>query len=440
MLRIGLLSMFLTVTSAFAQSETQTSEGKWEIYTEHPRLFLNAQRLRLLKRERERMSQRWTQFDTLISGKAQFPEPAVAHGLYFQVTEQPESAARAIQSALASNADPRHVALVYDWCQNQLSEAQKANLSARLTKVMSGPSPDILTLRSRILAAIVLGKGETLEQIIRNDWTKTAQSLTTRRQRINGPELFAIYEILHAVRDNTNNDLRESYGEFFRNLPHVQLLSYYPAPFPSSENDYRIPAYSGRGDPDLKDATFSRIAELSMIAFDRNSVEVQFLQGWVNNDHYQLNGSLGVAYEFLWANPYQPGLTYQNLPTYFYDPIRGLVLARSTWDEDATWFGIIDGQPQSFDNGQRRTGLPKQDRVGDVAIQKGTVPMKFEIRKDDPGLRLLLGLAPSRSYVLEVDDEEMTEVRSTASGILVLDLKRSRETGARLALPWQPQR
>ena len=42
----------------------QSPDPAFSIYTEHPRLLLNARRLRLLKRERERTSPRWRQFET----------------------------------------------------------------------------------------------------------------------------------------------------------------------------------------------------------------------------------------------------------------------------------------------------------------------------------------------------------------------------------------
>ena len=38
-------------------------EEDFQVYTEHPRLFLPSRRLKLLKRERERTSIRWQQFE-----------------------------------------------------------------------------------------------------------------------------------------------------------------------------------------------------------------------------------------------------------------------------------------------------------------------------------------------------------------------------------------
>ena len=37
-------------------------------------------------------------------------------------------------------------------------------------------------------------------------------------------------------------DLRDGAQAYFKELPVYQLLSYYPAPYQASENDYRIPS------------------------------------------------------------------------------------------------------------------------------------------------------------------------------------------------------
>ena len=73
--------MALNGTAALAQ----TSLDSFQVYTAHPRLFLRPQRLRLLRRERERNSMRWEQFHLLISGGAPMPEPGFANALYYQI-------------------------------------------------------------------------------------------------------------------------------------------------------------------------------------------------------------------------------------------------------------------------------------------------------------------------------------------------------------------
>src|SRR5215472_13352899 len=105
--------------SALAQTEDPVA-----VFTEHPRLLLRPQRLRLLKRERERASVRWQQFATLVEGSAPMPERGFAWALYYQVAGDPAYGRKAIEFALSPAAEPRQQALVFDWCQDLLSESQ----------------------------------------------------------------------------------------------------------------------------------------------------------------------------------------------------------------------------------------------------------------------------------------------------------------------------
>src|ERR1700674_3111394 len=76
----------LVVGAVLSSLGAQTGDESLDIYTEHPRLFLGAQRLRLLRRERERRTTRWLQIETLMTGKAVMPEPGLANALYYQVS------------------------------------------------------------------------------------------------------------------------------------------------------------------------------------------------------------------------------------------------------------------------------------------------------------------------------------------------------------------
>ena len=75
-------------------------EEEYRVYTEHPRLILTAQRLRLLKRERERDSRRWRQLDLLLKGSVRMPEPGFALALYYAVTDDSAAGKRAVDWAL----------------------------------------------------------------------------------------------------------------------------------------------------------------------------------------------------------------------------------------------------------------------------------------------------------------------------------------------------
>ena len=125
------------------------------VYTEHPRLILTAQRLRLLKRERERESQRWRQFELLVKGSANLPEPGFALALYYAVSGDAAAGKRAVEWALGKTDDLRQLALVYDWCQPVLSPQQSAALAAKDPAAAQKPAGDGLAARrDRILALI----------------------------------------------------------------------------------------------------------------------------------------------------------------------------------------------------------------------------------------------------------------------------------------------
>src|SRR5438270_9175649 len=76
-----LLRILLAGAIILAPMAAQTGDESLDIYTEHPRLFLSAQRLKLLRRERERRTTRWLQIETLMTGKAVMPEPGFANAL-----------------------------------------------------------------------------------------------------------------------------------------------------------------------------------------------------------------------------------------------------------------------------------------------------------------------------------------------------------------------
>ena len=46
-----------------------------------------------------------------------------------------------------------------------------------------------------------------------------------------------------------------------------------------------------------------------------------------------MKSGLGAVYEFLRANPYQPGLSYFHVQPVFHDADTGHIFARTSWDE-----------------------------------------------------------------------------------------------------------
>jgi hypothetical protein len=430
---------------ALASSATLSAQNDedFQVYTEHPRIFLPARRLRLLERERERSSARWQQFETLVAGKVQMPEPGFAWGLYAKIAKSESFARQAIDWALKAS-DLRQVAIVLDWCPSSLKEAETKALEAKLQKLLATPAPNptLPIMRDRALAAIVLG-GETgkreLEAIVKSWWrAKIAPTIKAGRYRYSREEGHALFELLHAVRDNTNIDLREDAPKYFKELPAYHILSYYPATFPAAENEYRIPFYDGNDEPDMRIAALSRATDLSMVAFDTNAQETQFVQGWLIHDRFLMRGTFGIPYELLWANPYQPGLSYYHLPLAMHQSTAGRLVLRSSWEDDASWFHYGDGKVQVFEEGTRKDRNLKSPAPVDIAgtlVYFGRDNMEFKIDSDDLQNIFVIGLEPHTAYDVELDDHEIVEYKTDAGGIINFQFNKEGGRTVRLHKP-----
>jgi len=425
------------------------TEDEFRVYTDHPRLILTTQRLRLLKRERERESQRWRQFDLLVKGSANFPEPGFASALYYAISGDVQGGKRAVEWALKSSEDLRQLSLVYDWCQPILSPEQSAALTAKIHRIMLKPEGDgIAAHRDRILALIATADDSRhseempLKTQVRDWWRKDlAPALADGRSVLPLPDVYGLLEILHAVRDNLNIDLRKDAPDYFAHLPTYLIAGNYPAPYRAPENEFRVPVYQDLGhtdgQPDLKRAALARAAGLSMVAYDTNGLENQFLQGWLIQDRFLMMTPFGAPYEFLWANPYQPGLSFYQLPLLFHDQNSGALFLRSAWDEDADWFGLYEGEAELFHDGRiavlkrgtTASSTPTPLHVGDSSVVFGNPPFQFSM---EGGTVVLIGLKPRHKYFIETDDEEMREVSTDRVGTLVLQYPAGRVAGVRI--------
>jgi hypothetical protein len=428
-----------------ANAAAQGSDEPVTVSSDHPRLFLRPARLRLLKRERERASARWQQFDALLAGNAPMPEPGMAQALYYQISGNAAAGRQAVAWALGPGDDLRQLALVFDWCQDLLSEGQRRDLAARLQKGMAAATANdsMAGVRSRVLAAVALfdhvpeAPQRELEGVVRNWWNgKMAPALKNGRSVVARDDAYPLFELLHAMRDNTNLDLRESCPGFFKDFPIEHLVSHYPAVYTATENEYRIGPPLKPEQPDLRLAALSRAAELAMVAYDVNAAESQVLQGWLMHDHFMLRGTFGAPYEFLWANPYQPGLSYYLVPLVYHNPDTGKLFIRSGWEDDARWFGYFDGVAQMFANGHLAAVNPQSVvapiRLGEAVVSMGPGGRKFRVTLDAEEGVFIVGLAPRRTYQVEIDDEEMLEAITDPGGILELDLPHGKEVGVRI--------
>ena len=422
-----LISLALTLC---AQPENE----EYRVYTDHPRLLLTAQRLRLLKRERERESQRWRQFDSLVKGGVNFPEPGFALALYYAVSADATAGKRALDWALGSGNDLRQLALVYDWCQPLLDSQQSAALSAKIRQRLEKSTGDTLAARrDRILALISIAddarhaEEAPLRHFVESWW------------RINPdlpplPGAYALMESLHALRDNLKIDLRERAPDAFAHFPIYLISANYPAPYRAPQNEFRIPMYPGSGAPDLNAAALARAAGLSMVDYNTNDLDNQFLQGWLIQDRFIMLTPFGAPYEFLWADPYQPGLSFYQLPLIFHDSASGTLFVRSAWDEDADWFGLYQGDAELFHDGRAGPVKPGATlRLGETTIVSGHIPLQFSMQG---GTILVTGQKPFEKYLVETDDEEMREVSADRAGTFILEYPVGRTAGVRVHEPW----
>src|SRR5579871_761186 len=439
------VSLSLFFVSFVVQAQTPAPDESYRVYAEHPRLLLGTHRLQLLRKERDRRSPRWQQFELLMAGHAPMPEPGFAGALYYKVAQNDAAGRAAVTWALGPATDLRQISVVFDWCQDLLSPAQSQALIAKLTKGLEQRAREhtVSALRGRILAAIVLATHQQelsekeLARLIQGWWRgEIAPALQAGRSVISRDELYPLYEMMHAVRDNLNIDLRESAVSFFKTLPVYDLVSYYPAALPISENEYRIPCVKGAEEPDVNRAAMARAAELAMVPYDANAPETQLLQGWLMHDNFILRSTLGAPYEFLWANPYHPGLAYYLAPLVFHDDAFGRLFVRSSWDDSARWVGYFDGELQLFENGSvsvLNPALASEPMALDSAVVFfGNNAQKFRTILNEDEEVFILGLKPQRVYQIEIDDEEMSEAKTDVGGILELKLPHKVQIGVRL--------
>jgi len=437
-----LLCFCLVACGLQAQTQAPTNDEEYRVYNQHPRLFLTAQRLRLLRRERDRDSMRWRQFSLLVRSAAQMPEPGFALALYYQVTSDDTFGKRAVDWAIGPGTDLRQLALVYDWCQPLMTPAQSKAVAAKISRMTATPAPQALSARrDSVIATIAVadenqhGEERSLRDTI--DWwrLKFAPTLADGRTVLALHEIYTLTELMHAVRDNLKIDLRDDIPDYFKELPKYQVLGNYPAPLASVENEYRIPVFSGSKEPDVDQAAQARAGGLSMVAYDNNALENQFLQGWLIQDRFILQGTFGAPYEFMWANPYQPGLSYFQLPLLYHDQNSGALFVRSNWEDDAVWFGLYQGEAQLFQDGHitvlnaSANSASKPIEVGDTTVLWGRAPIQF---LTEGGATLVVGLKPQHKYIVETDDEEMREAQADRAGTLVLTYPRERRAGVRI--------
>jgi hypothetical protein len=277
-----------------------------------PKLLLNAQRLRRLKRDRERQTPRWINFERRVRTAADSPERGFELALYYAVTGDQARGKEAAAWAGAHPCDARQVALIADWVRIPIPARTK-------TCPPSGASePE----RLRNAAFLAIAEGDTV--------TPSPNFLAAvSKTSFEAPEpLYAAIEYIDAIRSARHQDVREGARAFFVDLPGRFLLS-----LPSEQLD--------------KPRWQTHAAALALVSIDPNLEGSQFLQGWAMEEAQMVQEGPGVAYEFLWANPYLPGVSYQNMEPALYDDEDSRLVARSSWEDGACRIEIAPGKVTS---------------------------------------------------------------------------------------------
>lgn len=270
-------------------------------------LLLTPRRLHRLKLDNQRQTPRWIDFSNRVKTVSDSPERGFELALYSVVTGDPKSGKEAVQWAGAHPCDVRQDALVRDWIGGRPDAAAS---SCR-------PIGTIEHARDRLFQAIA--KGQDAEAVYQAEWKPMLAKLEAGAFR-DPHALYAAVEFIDAVRTNLHADPRQDDRTFFSQLPVEFLLSLKP-------QEVENPGWPAHA------------AALALVTLDPNLPASQYLQGWAMERRQMVRTGPGVAYEFLWADPYLPGIGYQNLDPWVYDP-HGRLFARKTWAANSCWIEI----------------------------------------------------------------------------------------------------
>lgn len=336
---------------------TQDQAPALDLVPHTPHLLLSSQRLKRLKRDRQRQTVRWANFADRVENVPGSAERGFELALFYAVTGDEEKGRAAVAWANGHPCELRQVALVRDWCA--------ALLTGELPKPSCPETNDASLSDLRDQLFLAAASGEDTEAEVERD-----KKIIVDKLRTGGfdepKELYAAFEYLSAARSVERTDLREEDPRFFTSLPIELLLNLKP-----NQVDH----------PDWH----THIAALALVGLDPNLDSSQYLQAWAIEDRQTIHAGEGVAYEFLWADPYLPGVGYQNLDPWLYDDARGMLVARTNWTTSACWIRITrdkvedqlcppDWQTKPISLG-RLTLIPKSERCIKLPRRNGNESM-----------------------------------------------------------------
>ncbi len=424
-------------------------QAEFRVYHEHPRIFLEPARLARLRKDVDRQSLRWIALRDLVNSGTAFPEQPLVDALRFQVEGAEDAADRAVEWSLRAAGDGirtaaelRQAALVFDWCRSRFDrdslEVAKDAIVAAVSAVLPQASVDVGLVRAAILASIALAgdwdeSESALRTLLRMHWDlEVLPALETGALTDDGAALIAVLEASLAVRHNLEIDLLRPATKALAALVRTRLLSYYPLDLETEEGTARRPSRFGTDEALARvQAPLYRIAEMLLVAYESNLREFQFLQGWIRDDNYQLRSPMSAPYEFLWVNPYLPGLTPQSAPMLAYDPVRGRLYGRLGWERPASWIGFVDGRLELLEGenlsvSDRFKGLSAMyfpDSVVVPMAPPAKVVLTWQPAHEKPpeNARIfLVGLRAFETYALKVGGRQARLVDAGAGGVIVL--------------------
>jgi len=265
-------------------------------------LLLSAKLIRRLKRDRERQTVRWVHFEERVKNVPDSPERGFELALYAVIAGDEARGKEAVAWAAAHPCERRQRALIQDWVGN----------------VAPVPCLAAASLRDQAFERIAAGQDTAAI-------SEEVRSKTIPQFRASGitssEDLYALIELISVLRVADNKDIRNADPLLFRSLPLEFLLSLKP-------EQVEHPSW------------MTHVAALALVTVDPNLEASQFLQGWAMEDKQTLHEGPGVGYELLWADPYLPGIAYQNLDPWTYDEEGGRLFARSDWTAGACWIAI----------------------------------------------------------------------------------------------------
>ena len=289
--------LFLSLTFLFSQTTWAEDAAPPQ-----PHLLLSVKLLRRLKRDRDRQTVRWTAFENRVKTVPDSPERGFELALYYAITTDEARGKEAVAWAAAHPCERRQDALIEDWVGG-------------VTAAVCATPPSL-----RDQAFQLIAKGADVSALAQKAKAQLIPQLSANGIG-SASDLYATIELLSVLRANGAGDIREGASQFFRSLPEEFLLSMKPEQV--EKPDWMM-----------------HVAALALVTVDPNLEASQFLQGWAMEERQTLHTGSGVAYELLWADPYLPGIAYQNLDPWFYDDERGQLYARSGWDVGACWVSV----------------------------------------------------------------------------------------------------